>query len=42
MRTRILGIVLVIVSVGIAAWLFTGLAESTGSKAGYVLGLCLF
>lgn len=42
MRTRIIGIVLIVVGVGVAAWLFTGLAESTGAKAGYVLGLCLF
>ncbi len=42
MKTRILGIVLVVVGLGVAAWLVTGLVESEGSKAGYVLGLCLF
>lgn len=42
MKTRILGVVLVVVGLGVAAWLITGLVESTGSKAGYVLGLCLF
>lgn len=42
MKTRILGVVLLIVGLGVAAWLITGLVESTGSKAGYVLGLCLF
>lgn len=42
MKTRILGIVLIVVSVGVAAWLITGLVEATGSKAGFVLGLCLF
>ncbi len=42
MKTRILGIVLVVVSLGVAAWLITGMVESDGSKAGYVLGLCLF
>jgi hypothetical protein len=41
-KTRILGIVLIVVGLGVAAWLVTGLAESQGSKAGYVLGLCLF
>jgi hypothetical protein len=42
MKTRILGIVLIVVSLGVAAWLITGLTEATGSKAGYVLGLVLF
>jgi hypothetical protein len=42
MKTRILGIVLLVVALGVAAWLITGLLESDGSKAGYVLGLCLF
>ncbi len=42
MRTRILGIVLIIVGLGVAAWLVVGLTEATGSKAGYVLGLVLF
>lgn len=42
MKTRILGIVLMVVGLGVAAWLITGLVESDGSKAGYVLGLVLF
>lgn len=44
MRTRILGIVLMVVGLGVAAWLFTGLAEAGENqpKAGYVLGLVLF
>jgi DNA-directed RNA polymerase subunit RPC12/RpoP len=42
MKTRILGIVLMVVGLGVAAWLITGLLESQGSKAGYVLGLVLF
>lgn len=44
MRTRILGIVLIIISLGVAAWLGVGLAElSEGqSRAGHVLGLVLF
>jgi hypothetical protein len=42
MRTRILGIVLIVVGLGVAAWLVVGLTEATGSKAGYVLGLVLF
>jgi hypothetical protein len=44
MRTRILGIVLMVVSVGVAAWLITGLTERGPgtSAAGYVLGLVLF
>ncbi|MBN1321197.1 MAG: hypothetical protein JXA87_10195 [Thermoleophilia bacterium] len=44
MRTRILGIVLMIVGLGVAAWLIVGLTELNPgeSKAGYVLGLVLF
>ena len=42
MKTRIVGIVLLVVALGVAAWLITGLLESDASKAGYVLGLCLF
>jgi hypothetical protein len=42
MRTRILGIVLIVVGLGVAAWLVVGLTEATGNKAGYVLGLVLF
>jgi hypothetical protein len=44
MRTRILGIVLMIVGLGVAAWLIVGLTElgEGESKAGYVLGLVLF
>lgn len=44
MRTRILGIVLIIVSLGVAAWLVVGLTELEPgqSRAGYVLGLVLF
>ncbi len=43
MRTRILGIVLLAVGLGISAWLVTGLIESKGEGAsGYVLGLVLF
>lgn len=44
MRTRILGIVLMIVGLGVAAWLVVGLTELNPgeSKAGYVLGLVLF
>ena len=44
MRTRILGAVLMVVSLGVAAWLITGLAERAAgqSRAGYVLGLVLF
>ena len=44
MRTRILGIVLIVVSLGVAAWLITGLTELAAgqSKAGHVLGLVLF
>ena len=44
MRTRILGIVLIVVSLGVAAWLITGLTELAPgqSKAGHVLGLVLF
>ena len=43
MRTRILGIVLLAVGLGISAWLVTGLVESGGEGAsGYVLGLVLF
>lgn len=44
MKTRFLGIVLIIVSLGVAAWLITGLTELTpgASKAGYVLGLVIF
>jgi ribosomal protein L37AE/L43A len=44
MKTRILGIVMVVVSLGVAAWLVTGLVERPEgrSAAGYVLGLCLF
>ncbi len=44
MRTRILGVVLIIISLGVAAWLVVGLTElSAGqSRAGHVLGLVLF
>lgn len=44
MRTRILGIVLMVVGLGVAAWLIVGLAERAPgqSMAGYVLGLVLF
>jgi len=44
MRTRILGIVLMVVGLGVAAWLIVGLTELNPgeSKAGYVLGLVLF
>jgi len=43
-RSRVLGVVLVIVGLGVASWLITGLAESgpNSPKAGYVLGLVLF
>ena len=44
MRTRILGTVLIVVGLGVAAWLATGLSEvgKNEPKAGYVLGLVLF
>ncbi len=45
MRTRMIGIVLMVVGLGIAAWLITGLVEAVGeeeSVSGYVLGLVLF
>lgn len=44
MRTRIIGIVLIVVSLGVAAWLIVGLTELAegASKAGHVLGLVLF
>jgi hypothetical protein len=45
MRTRIIGIVLMVVGLGIAAWLVTGMVEArnaNGSISGYVLGLVLF
>lgn len=45
MRTRRIGIVLLVVGLGIAAWLITGLVEATNQKStisGYVLGLVLF
>lgn len=44
MRTRIIGIVLIVVSLGVAAWLITGLTELAEgqSRAGHVLGLVLF
>ena len=45
MRTRIIGIVLLVVGLGFAAWLATGLAEASkagDSTSGYVLGLVLF
>jgi hypothetical protein len=40
MQTRIIGIVLVVVGAGIAAWLFTGIAtgrSATGAMLGFVL-----
>jgi hypothetical protein len=44
MRTRILGIVLIVISLGVAAWLIVGLTELAKgqSRAGHVLGLVLF
>ena len=44
MRTRIIGIVLIVVSLGVAAWLIVGLTELAAGarKAGHVLGLVLF
>ena len=44
MRTRIIGIVLIVVSLGVAAWLIVGLTELAegASRAGHVLGLVLF
>ena len=45
MRTRSIGIVLMVVGLGIAAWLVTGLVEANNAQAsisGYVLGLVLF
>lgn len=45
MRTRIIGIVLMVVGLGIAAWLVTGLVEAVNAEetvSGYVLGLALF
>jgi hypothetical protein len=44
MRTRIIGIVLIVVGLGVASWLVVGLTEAApgASHAGYVLGLVLF
>ncbi len=45
MRTRIIGVVLLIIGLGFAAWLTTGLVEASKAgdpKSGYVLGLVLF
>ena len=45
MRTRIIGIVLIVVGLGVAAWLIAGLAEAVRedrSITGHVLGLVLF
>ncbi|OFW61169.1 MAG: hypothetical protein A2133_10670 [Actinobacteria bacterium RBG_16_64_13] len=44
MRTRIIGIVLIVVGLGVASWLVVGLTELApgASRAGYVLGLVLF
>jgi predicted transcriptional regulator len=45
MRTRIIGIVLMVIGLGIAAWLVTGLVEAKNagtSVSGHVLGLVLF
>jgi hypothetical protein len=45
MRTRIIGIVLMVVGLGFAAWLASGMAEAVSqdrSITGYVLGLVLF
>jgi len=45
MRTRIIGIVLLVIGLGFASWLATGLAEATKAgepTSGYVLGLVLF
>jgi predicted transcriptional regulator len=45
MRTRIIGIVLMLVGLGFAAWLVTGLVEANNagrSVSGHVLGLVLF
>ena len=45
MRTRIIGIVLMVVGLGFAAWLASGMAEAVSedrSITGYILGLVLF
>ncbi len=45
MRTRIIGVVLLVVGLGFAAWLATGIAEASKAgepTSGYVLGLVLF
>lgn len=45
MRTRIIGIVLLVIGLGFAAWLATGIVEASQadeSTSGYVLGLVLF
>lgn len=45
MRTRIVGIVLLLIGIGFAAWLATGLVEASKANdptSGYVLGLVLF
>ena len=44
MRTRIMGIVLTVIGLGVAAWLVVGLTELSegASRAGHVLGLALF
>lgn len=44
MRTRIMGIMLTVIGLGIAAWLVVGLTElgEGASRAGHVLGLALF
>ena len=45
MRGRRIGIVLLVVGLGIAAWLITGLVEAVGQKGpidGYILGLVIF
>ena len=45
MRTRLIGIALMLVGLGFAAWLVTGLVEATRAddpSSGYVLGLAIF
>ena len=45
MRTRIIGIVLLVVGLGFAAWLAAGMAEAVSEErsiTGYILGLVLF
>jgi DNA-directed RNA polymerase subunit RPC12/RpoP len=45
MRTRIIGIVLLVVGLGFAAWLASGMAEAVSQErsiTGYILGLVLF